>query len=107
MAEYIDIEKDLIPYRFEISLSDAVFTFEIHYNSEFDFFTVDLERDGEILATGVKLVYGIPLFADCMDHRFPQEELIPFDVSGINHEVTWSTLGETIFLYVIEGDSDG
>ncbi|MCM3143036.1 hypothetical protein [Brevibacillus sp. MER 51] len=105
--EYIEIEKGLIPYRFEISLSDAVFTFEIHYNSEFDFFTADLERDGELLATGVKLVYGVPLFTDSKDHRFPQEEIIPFDLSGTTQEVTWSTLEETVFLYVLEGDSDG
>jgi hypothetical protein len=105
--EYVEIEKDLIPYRFEISLSDAIFTFEVHYNSEYDFFTMDLERDGETLVTGNKLVYGVPLFTNCVDDRLPQEEIIPYDESGIHQEVTWATLGETVFLYVFEGDSDG
>ncbi|GED69386.1 hypothetical protein BRE01_30880 [Brevibacillus reuszeri] len=105
--EFIEIEKDLIPYRFEIPLSDTVFTFEVHYNSEYDFFTVDLEREGTVLATGVKLVYGVPLFGDCMDGRFPKAELIPFDVSGSDQEVTWSSLGETVFLYVLEGEENG
>lgn len=105
--EYIEIEKDLIPYRFEISLSDAVFTFEVHYNSEYDFFTVDLERDGEVLVTGNKLVYGVPLFTSCVDDRLPKEEIIPYDEAGIHQEVTWVTLGETVFLYVFEGAPDG
>ena len=105
--EYINIEKDLIPYRFEIPLSDAVFTLEIHYNSEYDFFTVDIEREGAALVTGYKLVYGIPLFASCVDDRLPREEIIPYDESGIHQQVTWETLGETVFLFVFEGDSDG
>ncbi|MFF0831028.1 phage baseplate plug protein [Brevibacillus sp. NPDC003359] len=104
--EYLDIEKEQVPYRFEIALSGTVFTFEVNYNSEYDFFTVDLERDGEVLATGNKLVYGEPLFSYSADERFPQVEIIPFDEAGITQEVTWATLGETVFLYVFEEEED-
>ncbi|KEQ22880.1 phage baseplate plug family protein [Paenibacillus tyrfis] len=104
--EYIDIEKQLIPYRFEISLSGTVFTFEVHYNSEFDFFTVDLERDGEVLVTGEKLIYGVPLFVDSADERFPKVMIIPFDESGNSDRVTWDSMSENVFLF-IGGVEDG
>ncbi|MDR4997897.1 phage baseplate plug family protein [Brevibacillus parabrevis] len=104
--EYIEIEKEQIPYRFEIDLSGVVFTLEANYNSEYDFFTVDVERDGEVLITGNKLVYGVPLFSYSSDERLPQVEIVPYDEAGITQEVTWSTLGETVFLYVFEGGAE-
>ncbi|MDR9857877.1 MULTISPECIES: phage baseplate plug family protein [unclassified Paenibacillus] len=105
--EYIEIEKDLIPYRFDISLADEMFTFEVHYNEEFDFFTVNLEKNGEILATGEKLIYGQPLFYDNQDNRYPKVPIVPYDESENESEVNWRTLNESVFLYVIEGDDDG
>ncbi|MGF9906965.1 phage baseplate plug family protein [Brevibacillus porteri] len=105
--EIIEIEKEQIPYRFEIVLTDTVFTFEVHYNSEYDFFTIDLERDGEVLATGNKLVYGVPLFSSSVDERFPQIEILPYDESGSAQVVNWKTLSESVFLYVFEEEEDG
>ncbi|MGC6588021.1 phage baseplate plug family protein [Paenibacillus sp. Dod16] len=104
--EYIDIEKEQTPYRFDISLAEENFTFEVHYNAEYDFFTVDLERDGDVLAVGEKLVYGMPLFYDIMDNRFPKLPIVPFDESDKSRAVTWETLGKSVFLYVIEGEDD-
>ncbi|MBY0085777.1 phage baseplate plug protein [Brevibacillus brevis] len=105
--EIIEIEKEQIPYRFEIVLTDTVFTFEVHYNSEYDFFTIDLERDGEVLATGNKLVYGVPLFSSSVDERFPQVEILPYDESGSAQVVNWKTLSESVFLYMFEEEEDG
>ncbi|MCG7318005.1 phage baseplate plug family protein [Brevibacillus laterosporus] len=105
--EIIEIEKEQIPYRFEIALPDTVFTFEVHWNSEYDFFTVDLERDGEVLATGNKIVYGVPLFSSSVNDRFPRVEILPYDESGSTQVVTWATLSETVFLYVFEEEEDG
>lgn len=98
--EYMDIEKKNIPYRFDIALNGPVFTFEVHYNPEYDFFTVDLERDGTLLAQGEKLVYGVPLFQDTGDSRFPQVLIVPYDESGTSDAVTWATLSERVFLYI-------
>lgn len=104
--EYIEIEKSQVPYRFDISLSEEIFTFEIQYNSEYDFFTVDLEQNGEVIVYGEKIVYGIPLFEDVKDGRFPQVQIIPYDESGINTEVIFKTLNDSVFLYVLEVDED-
>lgn len=104
--DYIEIEKDLIPYRFDISLADEMFTFEVHYNEDFDFFTVNLEKNGEVLAVGEKLVYEMPLFYDVQDNRFPKVPIVPYDESEQQTAVTWETLNESVFLYVIEGDDE-
>lgn len=104
--DYIDVEKENIPYRFDITLAEEIFTFEIHYNTEGDFFTVDLEKDGEVLVYGEKIVYYMPLFYDVQDGRFPKVPIVPFDESGNASRVGWDTLNETVFLYVIEEDED-
>ncbi|MBW7452436.1 phage baseplate plug protein [Paenibacillus sepulcri] len=104
--EYIDIEKDLIPYRFDITLADELFTFEVNYNADYDFFTVDLEKDGEVLAVGEKLVYGVPLFTDVWDNRFPGVPIMPYDESEISTAVTWDTLSVSVFLFIVEDDSN-
>ncbi len=99
---YIDIEKELIPYRFDISLADEMFTFEVHYNGKGDYFTVDLERDGEVLVLGEKIVYGVELFQDIRDDQFPNVAILPYDESGSTAAVTWETLSTSVFLYVLE-----
>ncbi|MBH5316701.1 hypothetical protein I6N90_02615 [Paenibacillus sp. GSMTC-2017] len=103
---YIAIEKNLVPYRFDMGIDNELFTFEIHYNSEFDFFTVDLERNGETLVVGEKMVYGVQLFGDVLDNRFPKTAIIPYDESGNAQEVTWNTLSDSVFLFLYEGADD-
>lgn len=100
--DYIDIEKDLIPYRFDISLANVMYTFEIHYNDSGDFFTIHLERDGEVLVRGEKIVYGVQLFQDSWDDRFPAIAILPYDESENAVAVTWETLSTSVFLYVLE-----
>lgn len=103
--KYVEIEKNLIPYRFDISLSGEIFTMEVHYNAEYDFFTVDLSKGSDILALGEKIVYATPLFNDSLDARFPAVSIMPLDVSGNSSVVTWDTLNVNVFLYV-DGEDD-
>ncbi|MCM3488774.1 hypothetical protein M3689_05565 [Alkalihalophilus marmarensis] len=95
----IPIQRENIPYRFEVELDD-VFEFELHYNSEHDFFTVDLHKEGEVLIFGEKVVYGVPLFINYSDERFPQVTIIPTDKAGNEDRVTYDNLGHTVFLFV-------
>lgn len=99
--EYLPIEKENIPYRFDIALPIEIFTFEIRYNDTYDFFTIDLFREGEALVLGERIVYGVPLFQDVYDRRFPAPTIIPLDESGNEHRVTYDNLGETVFLAVM------
>lgn len=99
--EYIELEKELIPYRFEIELGAELFEMEIHYNLVHDFFTIDLFKDDEVLIYGEKVTYGVPLFADVYDSRFPAPTIIPMDESGQEQRVTFENLNETVFLRLV------
>ena len=99
---YIEIDKEAIPYRFEIELGGELFEMEIKYNQRFDFFTVDLYRDDELLLAGQKIVYGQPLFPD-YDNRFPKVPIIPMDESGTPIDrITYDNFGESVLLLVGE-----
>lgn len=99
--EYIEIEKDLIPYRFNIAITGKTFTFEIHYNAEHDYFTVDLYRNDVLIVAGVKIVYGRPLFAANKYLDVPQALIIPLDLSAQATRVSWQNLNETVFLWLV------
>ncbi|MFD0679945.1 MULTISPECIES: phage baseplate plug family protein [unclassified Paenibacillus] len=99
----VNIIKHQIPYRFEIKLANVLFEMEVNYNPQSDFFAIDLYRNKELLVYGEKLIYGVPLFRDVADRRFPAVTLTPLDESGKETEVNWKTLGETVFLYM-DGD---
>jgi hypothetical protein len=99
--EYINIEKALIPYRFEIELGVELFEIEIHYNQVGDYFSLDLYKDGEVLVYGEKIVYGEPLFSEIFDNRYPGPEIIPIDESNKESRVGWDNLNKTVFLVVM------
>ncbi|WP_088005600.1 phage baseplate plug family protein [Indiicoccus explosivorum] len=99
--EYLPIEKENIPYRFDIALPIEIYTFEVRYNETYDFFTIDLFKGDETLVLGEKIVYGVPLFRDVYDRRFPAPTIVPLDESGNEQHVTYKNLGETVFLVVM------
>lgn len=101
MLEYIPIEKENIPYRFEIELEAEIFEMEIRYNDLYDFFTIDLYKDGEPLVYGEKVVYGVPLFQDVRDLRFPAVDIVPMDEAGLENQVTYENFQKTVFLTVV------
>jgi hypothetical protein len=101
MLEYIPIEKENIPYRFEIELEAEIFEMEIRYNDLYDFFTIDLYKDGEPLVYGEKVVYGVPLFQDVRDLRFPAVDIVPMDEAGLENQVTYENFQKTVFLAVV------
>ncbi len=101
------ITKDLIPYSFDILLADELFTLTVNYNESHDFFTVGLEKDGEVICEGEPIVYGFPLFRDIyIAGKYPSIDIIPIDESGERNSVTFENLNETVFLTVdnIGGD---
>lgn len=104
----LPIDKERIPYQFEIELDGGIFVFEVHYNGEHDFFTVDVYKGNEIIVYGEKVVYGQPLFGAYTDTRLPSQPIVPLDLSGRENRVTYENLGESVFLYIgeIEGASE-
>lgn len=103
MNEYIEIDKDEIPYSFEIELAGEVFEIEVNYNQTHDFFTVDLFKDGGVLVIGEKLIINRPLFKNRVNIDLPKVQIIPKDRANSATRITYENMNETVFLYV--GDS--
>lgn len=100
--KFLPIEKENIPYRFSVRIQGETFEFEVHYNAEYDFFTVDLYRDGEALAYGEKVIYGKALFSSYAKEGYPKVALIPFDLAENETRVSYDNLMETVFIYMFE-----
>lgn len=110
MADYqfIPIQKDMIPYRFDIILNGKTFTFDVKYNAMSDFFTVDLLRNDQYIVIGEKIVYGRTLFLNQRHLDVPDIAIVPYDLSLNEYDVTWDNLNNTVFLWILQGGlSDG
>lgn len=107
MRDRIIIEKELIPYSFDILLGAEWFNLEFHYNETADLFTVTLSKDDEVLVYNEPVIYGKSLFSDLYQSEiFPALDIVPFDESGQETAVTWDNFNETVFLTVKQGESD-
>ena len=60
----IEINKNLIPYSFDITLGGEIFEIGVNYNEFADMFTLSLAKDRELICSGEPIVYGVPLFKD-------------------------------------------
>jgi hypothetical protein len=102
--KYIHIDKEALPYACEMQLAQQTWQFEVRYNTEYDFFTVDLYQDNQMVVAGEKIVYGRPLFEMLATNK-PGVSIVPLDVSGNAERVGWNELNESVFLYLL-GDED-
>ncbi|MCE5168966.1 hypothetical protein LQV63_06545 [Paenibacillus profundus] len=100
----IVIDKELVPYSFDMDLGERTYTFEVRYNARHDYFTVDLLEGDIPLALGVKLVWGVPLFESMETPDFPLELIVPYGDNPEEH-VTWDTLGQSVSMHL--GEDDG
>lgn len=100
MMEVLPIDKEKVPYRFQIPLPYKLFEMVVRYNESYDFFTLDVSHDGEVLVEGEKLVYGVPVFIDSFELGFPPLTIVPRDRSGTEASVSYDNVGETLFLVV-------
>lgn len=100
MRDYIEIKKELLPYRFNILLADQWYELYVSHNKSADIFTVALYKD-DVLITTEPLVLGVPLFKDVRQpQNFPAVEIVPHDSNGLAENVTYENLGETVFLTI-------
>lgn len=100
MRDHIEINKELIPYRFNILLAGQWFELYVSYNQAAEMFTVGLYKDDTLITTE-PLVLGVPLFHDVYQpNLFPAIEIVPYDSSGLAEKVTFDNLGESVFLTI-------
>ena len=100
MRDRIIIEKDLIPYSFEIVLGNENFEMSVDYNETAGLYTISLYKDDELIVTE-PIVYNQPLFKDVyMVKRYPVITIIPIDESGQETAVTKENFGVSVFLVI-------
>lgn len=96
----IEINKELIPYDFNIVLSGEEYNLRIDYNNIGEFFTVELKKGEVVLCSGEPIIYGRALFSDVRNTEFPALDIIPYDLSGAYNKVTYANLCEGVLLVV-------
>lgn len=107
MRDRIEINKDLLPYNFDILLGAEWYNLEFQYNESYDFFTVTLSNDGAVLVYDEPLVYGMPLFGDLYTSGdFPILTIEPYDESEQETDITYDNLGVTVFLTINNFEED-
>ena len=101
MRDIIEVDKELLPYSFNIVLAGEEFNMEFMYNERANLFTCTLSKDGEVMVYNEPLVYGVELFADVYkaDH-FPALAIVPLDEAGNETEITYENFGKTVFLTI-------
>lgn len=100
MRDRIPINKELIPYSFEIVLGNENFVFEINYGVSNDLFTVSLYKDNELICTE-PIICGVPLFSDVYrTGKYPRVDIVPLDESGTETQVNCGNFGDTVFLTI-------
>lgn len=101
MRNRIEIERSLIPYRFQIVLGRELYDLELKHNVIQDLYTVGLYHGGKLVAVE-PVIYGVPLFNDMYvaGGRFPVIDIVPWDESGDTSEVNIGNFGITVFLTV-------
>jgi len=107
--DIIDIDKTIVPYTFDINLSNRIYTININYNVLFDFFTADLLLNGAVLVKDEKIVLNQFLFREIaedsehnLDPNFPTELFYIGTTDNNIKRVSFSNLGDTVFLYSID-----
>jgi len=111
MLGILPIEKDKIPYTFDVNLSNKVYSITLKYNNFSDEFTADLSLGDKILVQGKKLLLGESIFGDfALDNSgnlredFYSESIIPYDLTWQEDKLSLDNLGIKVFLYVIEDE---
>ena len=105
--DYIKVDRDNIPYEYDITLSDENFRIGVEYNETAEFFTFRLskldEETGKYveICAGEPIVYGMPLWNDVYrSGKFPALAIVPLDESGESNAVTYDNIEKTVFLMI-------
>lgn len=112
-SDIISINKNLIPYDFEILLSGEMFKISVSYNEAADLFILGLSKlnentaEYEEICAGEPIIYGVPLWQDVfVSGKYPALTIIPLDESGSVSAITYDGLGTTTFLTIDNGGDE-
>lgn len=106
---YLPIDKNTVPYRFEIQIIGITYAFEVFYNTTGDFFTVNLYKGEQLLYAGEKVDYNRYLFGTRLENGkiitnhpdIPRVILVPFDPAEKAKRVGWNELGDQVRVFIL------
>lgn len=111
--DIIEINREIIPYEFDIVLADETFKIGVNYNNTAELFTLDLSKldeesgEYETICKGEPVIYGKPLWEDVyINGKYPALVIIPIDESGEYNKVTYDNLNKTVFLCIDNTEDD-
>lgn len=103
MRNIIEVDKELLPYNFNIVLAGEEFNMSFMYNKTADLFTCTLSKEKEVLVYNEPIIYGVEMFADVYKSGlFPMLAIVPLDEAGNETAVTYANFGKTVFLTIDE-----
>lgn len=101
MRDIIEVEKELLPYNFNIALAGDEFNMAFDYNKTAELFTCTLSKEDEVLVYNEPIIYGVEMFADVYKSGlFPMLSIVPLDEAGNETAVTYDNFGKTVFLTI-------
>ncbi len=108
MVSIIEIDKDLIPYTFEILLNKN-YKLGVKWNEYADKIVVDLfDIEDNPIFLGETMVYNQPLWWSFMEDvngnlnpDFPDNYLVPLSVDGVERDVNFENLQDKVVLTVL------
>lgn len=102
----IPTDPTLYSYKEEIVIDDVSYVITLSWNSRFNFWIISFAlTDGTELISGMKVVYGIDLFAQYPANGLPNGSLYLLSNDSSN-KPAFGELGDTVSLiYVPEGES--
>lgn len=110
MRDIIEVDKEQLPYSFDIVLAGEEYNMEFMYNKAADLFTCTLSKEGAVLVYNEPIIYGVELFADVYKSgSFPMLSIVPLDEAGEEKAVTYDNFGKTVFLTIddeLKGESE-
>ena len=110
MADIIAIDKNKIPYKFDIKFENGIFRFKISYNKFNDRIYIELyDTDDNVIFENEMLQFGMPCWLPQMiDNQnnlnpdYPNKFLVPLSASGEELPVNILNIGESVFLSIQE-----
>ena len=107
-VEYLQIEKDNIPYSFTYDYKGNIFEFYVRYNDEHDYFTIDLysldNDEKRALVLGEKIMLGQILFDNIAYTNIDLPMFMPYDFTNTIDKMGFDEI-DNIYLVVVEDDT--
>ena len=91
--------------RFAVDIKGEEFIFEIFWNKQGEFFSLNLyDRREEAIIVGRKIVYEADILSSVVDERLPEIQIVPTDKSGMAEKtgITLDNFGKSVKLVVID-----